>query len=616
MVWFVAHEIKVWNLKLDSWSQGFIMIVRMNTILSGKQDDQRHPSGGAVWPMPIPGLSIRKSILRVLIITVLIGLGLGASPLTAAVRHLPAGKKQLIIDLQRGGHLLFVEVMINGKEAGVFVLDTGAGHTVVDTKVADRLKLLEIGKATVRGTGGSTKGTVRKVRSLRIGEFESGAHILASADLSSWTDTLGVDIAGLLGADVFSALPFSLDYSKQTITFFAREQFKAPANAKAMKLILLDRRPAIKVRIDQEFSGLLLLDTGVQGMLQFDRDYLANNKALRPEIILGDVESVGIAGAEQMIRGRIKTLEILGRKLVNVQAHFPTIKAGPTPKPGQVSGQMPTRMGLAGGRLLRDFFLTFDYRSKQMWVLWQPDNPLAGRNSEQIDLNKQDFLGRTLLNDSVLEGKLALVKALLAAGANARTIDKKGRSAMFDAVRAGRVELIELLIDAGTEVNDQDKDGETALMLAAQNGQQRVVEKLIEFGADRSIQSEEGMFALYLAAAHNRQAVVEHLLSGEVRVDDSGPDEATALMVAADRGHESVVRALIKAGAKLDRRDSGGYTALMFAAQHGHKLVVKALLDGGAEVAIKNSEGQTAMSLARLGRQAAVVHLLIAAGGK
>ena len=54
------------------------------------------------------------------------------------------------MQLKRGGQLLFVSVRINGKDAGIFVLDTGAGHTVVDTKVADRLNLPTIGQATVR----------------------------------------------------------------------------------------------------------------------------------------------------------------------------------------------------------------------------------------------------------------------------------------------------------------------------------------------------------------------------------------------------------------------------------------------------------------------------------
>ena len=76
------------------------------------------------------------------------------------------------------GHLL-VEVTINGV-TGIFILDTGAGSTIVDTKQAERLKLrLQRNNSTHSGAGAGgqnlevipTEGNILEMGSYRIGNF-------------------------------------------------------------------------------------------------------------------------------------------------------------------------------------------------------------------------------------------------------------------------------------------------------------------------------------------------------------------------------------------------------------------------------------------------------------
>jgi len=442
---------------------------------------------------------------------------------------------------------------------------------------------------------------------VRVGEFESGTDVVAAADLSAWTDTLGIDVGGLLGADAFGALPFAIDYSEASITFIARDRFKPP-KVDPIELKLLDRRPGVEAIINQNIKGVLLIDTGVQSSLQFDAGYLARNPKLKPDRKVGDVESVGIAGIEKMVRSRVARLEVLGRKLSGVSAAFPPAKRRVT--------RTPERMGLAGGRLLRDFHLTFDYHNQKLWAQWKQDNPLAGKNAEEIDLDQQDFLGRTLLSDGALDGNLALVKALINAGIDVSIADKKGRSALFDAVRGGNVEIIDALIASGTDVNVQDKDGETALMLASVNGQRKIVAKLIASGANHGLASKESMFALYLAAANGHQDIVADLLDAKADMNFMGPEDVTALMVAADRGHVEVVAVLVKSQARINQRDGAGYTALMYASQNGHKAVVAKLLAAGADVNGQSEQGQTALSLAKKKRRFPVMRLLLDAGAR
>ena len=149
----------------------------------------------------------------------------------------PTNQKGLVIvALQRGGSLLFVPVTINGKDAGHFVVDTGASNTVIHTELADELKLPKVADATITGAGGSLEATIRQARSFKLGEYEVGRHRIAATDLSVWSQMLGVPIGGLLGQSALASQPFTLDYSAAKITFYDRSTFKPPADGVEQKV--------------------------------------------------------------------------------------------------------------------------------------------------------------------------------------------------------------------------------------------------------------------------------------------------------------------------------------------------------------------------------------------
>ncbi|MEM6553346.1 MAG: ankyrin repeat domain-containing protein [Planctomycetota bacterium] len=162
--------------------------------------------------------------------------------------------------------------------------------------------------------------------------------------------------------------------------------------------------------------------------------------------------------------------------------------------------------------------------------------------------------GQTALITATALGDEAMVKRLLAAGANPNL----GRGWPWDdrplhrAVRLGHAEIAKMLLEAGADVRARQSDGPTPLFLAAQHGQGAMIPVLLEAGAD---------------------------------VADAGDDERdTALHRAAAAGHAEAVRALLVAGAPHDQTDRRARMPIHYAAASGDLATVQALLDAGVDL--------------------------------
>lgn len=172
------------------------------------------------------------------------------------------------------------------------------------------------------------------------------------------------------------------------------------------------------------------------------------------------------------------------------------------------------------------------------------------------DTSKTDGLGRTPLHAAVETGKVELVKALLAHGAdpNARmTKDESplpgdyvarngfvGASAFWVAARASDLNLMRILVAAGADPKLPNRDNVTPLMVAA--------------GATQT---------------ENRLPPESQVLAGVKLCLDLGNDVnvagrngQTALHVAAALGEDDVIQFLFDHGAKLGAKDRLGHTAL------------------------------------------------------
>lgn len=148
------------------------------------------------------------------------------------------------------------------------------------------------------------------------------------------------------------------------------------------------------------------------------------------------------------------------------------------------------------------------------------ENGMAGA------VNARDKRGRTALMHvtrrySYDEPSGAVVRALVAAGADVKATDEEGRTALMSAAEAGSTDGVKALIESGASVNAKDKHGRTALMWSVANkdvAQHDAVYYLLQADADAAAKDDEGQTALTLGQKNGIESRILGLLQeAEVR---------------------------------------------------------------------------------------------------
>jgi tetratricopeptide (TPR) repeat protein len=116
-----------------------------------------------------------------------------------------------------GGQIL-VEARADGAEPGLFLLDTGAGRSLLAASYVEQLEQAQIGPAAALTGLGGAYGGARVVRGVRL-RFQglSGGGELSTADLSLRSRSTGVEISGYLGLEVLDGARIVIDTTSQTI---------------------------------------------------------------------------------------------------------------------------------------------------------------------------------------------------------------------------------------------------------------------------------------------------------------------------------------------------------------------------------------------------------------
>lgn len=194
-----------------------------------------------------------------------------------------------------------------------------------------------------------------------------------------------------------------------------------------------------------------------------------------------------------------------------------------------------------------------------------------------INMNAVDERGRTHLMVAALCNDIAMVQALIAAGAPIDLVDTSGRTALMKAACKGHTEIVQLFLVAGAETEVADQYSQTALSLAMMNGKIAIIDALIGGGALTNDVNEYGHLVLMKAISEGYTATVKVLIHGGVSpniVDERGQ---TALMEAIEYGDIAMVRALIHARADVGAADQDGITALSKAISKNNISAIKAL---------------------------------------
>jgi ankyrin repeat protein len=222
-----------------------------------------------------------------------------------------------------------------------------------------------------------------------------------------------------------------------------------------------------------------------------------------------------------------------------------------------------------------------------------------------------DGFGSTALMHGAYAGTLAIMEALVEAGADVNARNARKASALHWAVADPA--KMKLLLLTGADVNARTTEGRTALHLAAlQPMGAPLVKLLLEVGAEVDARSILGATPLFAAAAVSVESTRLLLEKG---ADPNIPSQTGGTALMAARSSE-IVALLVARGADVNARSKRGETALAAAAGRGDLMSVNLLLDQGADVNATDYRGYTPlMHAAQYDRDAPeLIRLLLASG--
>lgn len=243
--------------------------------------------------------------------------------------------------------------------------------------------------------------------------------------------------------------------------------------------------------------------------------------------------------------------------------------------------------------------------------------------------------GQTALQKAAENGRLEIVKILLAAGAEIDMKNAIGETALMLAGRWGQVAIAKELLKAGADANAQNNCGDTALTIAKKAHQEAIVKILPNTGTQNPSQAQtqtsgdvvsiiqispdgptpKDNMDLIRASAKNDVEKVKSLLAAGADVNAATErSEVTALMYASSKGHVETIRALIAAHAQLEQRNKYGHTALMYASTYNQAEALKELLKAGADVNAADHPGRMALKFATEKGYTEIVKILLNAG--
>ena len=296
--------------------------------------------GLAIWGLAIWGLALAA------------GAAVGASALTSggepAVGETPASFRQ---------GLIFVRATVGDGPEGVFLLDTGAGESVIDARYAAATHVKLGDPLTLRGGGGARDARQGEDVHLRLPGGQSGLIDPTVADLSAVASGMGQRLDGILGDDFLSQFVVELDYRRRRVALRAPETVTPPQGAARMRL---GRTPFVLARVgrgaraaEAEFQ----IDTGSNTALEFWRPFA---RASFPDASGYEGQGLGVAGATLNRKTRIDLLEVAGTRILGPEANLDD-----DTRPDDADAAYG---GVIGGPAWEGLCITVDFPHRRCWV--------------------------------------------------------------------------------------------------------------------------------------------------------------------------------------------------------------------------------------------------------
>ena len=273
------------------------------------------------------------------------------SPSSAKVKFRLAGGAQ---------PLILLPVHVNDRGPFDFILDTGAGTSLLSSELAKQLETKVIGSKEGQSAGGKVSVSLAKVDSLAVGEIKLHDIDVGIVDLAQIGKTVGAKIDGDLGYNFLKHFRVMIDYRDCEIRF---------DDPKRVESFGRSAKAEVPIRLASPAKPLILVDVHANGRgpFQFAIDTGTSTTAIAPELAkhLG-VESspvgAGTTGGASVdfSAGVLQSFQLGGAKIDNmavVVADFFTM----------LNSAIGVKLdGIVGYNFLRNYKVVIDYPSEML----------------------------------------------------------------------------------------------------------------------------------------------------------------------------------------------------------------------------------------------------------
>ena len=250
--------------------------------------------------------------------------------------------------------LLLVPVRVDGTGPYEFILDTGAGTSLLSPGLADRLRIRRTGHKKAAAAAGELDVELGTVASLAIGSATArDLPVGITAEVDRIGAVVGAEISGDVGYDVLKNFRVCLDYRRSVLTLEWPSAPEAPARPSEVPFRLAHRRKPlllVPALVDGTGPWSFVLDTGASMTL------ISPGLARSARIAGGSpVRVVGAGGRVAALGGRVRSLAVGEAVREDVD-----VVVAPFVEPlGDAVGA--TLDGILGHNFLRAFRVTIDY---------------------------------------------------------------------------------------------------------------------------------------------------------------------------------------------------------------------------------------------------------------
>ncbi|MEW6411893.1 MAG: aspartyl protease family protein [Candidatus Zixiibacteriota bacterium] len=158
------------------------------------------------------------------------------------------------------GHI-FVPVNVRGKER-LWVLDTGAGMTVLNRAFADELGLEVGGGMKGKGAGGTVDVAFTTLPAFSVEGIRFNEQTAAVIDMSELMRWVGVDAVGILGWDFLSRFVTRVDYANELLSFYDPEKFQYTGDGHVVDMHVKNSLFSATATLDGVHTKPWVLDLG------------------------------------------------------------------------------------------------------------------------------------------------------------------------------------------------------------------------------------------------------------------------------------------------------------------------------------------------------------------